>query len=158
MMRRIIRARFGAFPFVSVPLDHFADCVIDAADVFGFAAGLGNPRSVTEAVSEVRKVIDPAVAISLHLHDTRGLGLANMVAGLQVGVSIFDTALAGLGGCPFVPNAAGNIATEDAVYALNELDVETGIDWQALCGLTLELEEILQRRLPGRMAHVLEAA
>ncbi len=121
-------------------------------------SGLGNPRSVTETVTDVRKVIDPGIAISLHLHDTRGLGLANMVAGLQVGVAIFDAALAGLGGCPFVPGAAGNIATEDAAYTLGELGIETGIDWKALCGLALEMEEILQRRLPSRMAHVLKAA
>jgi hydroxymethylglutaryl-CoA lyase len=121
-------------------------------------SGLGNPRSVIEAVTAVRKVIDPGVAISLHLHDTRGLGLANMVAGLQAGVAIFDTALAGLGGCPFVPGATGNIATEDAAYALGELGVATEIDWKALCGLALEMESVLQRRLPGRMAHVLKAA
>jgi hydroxymethylglutaryl-CoA lyase len=121
-------------------------------------AGLANPRSVAEAVSAVRGVIAPEIAISLHLHDTRGLGLANMVAGLQAGVTIFDAALAGLGGCPFVPGAAGNIATEDAAYAMSELGVETGIDWKGLCGLALEMEEVLGRRLPGRMAHVLEAA
>jgi hydroxymethylglutaryl-CoA lyase len=121
-------------------------------------SGLGNPRSVIEAVTAVRKVIDPGVAISLHLHDTRGLGLANMVAGLQAGVAIFDTALAGLGGCPFVPGATGNIATEDAAYALGELGVATEIDWKALCDLALEMESVLQRRLPGRMAHVLKAA
>jgi len=121
-------------------------------------SGLGNPKSVAETVAAVRKVIDPSVALSLHLHDTRGLGLANMVAGLQAGVGIFDAALAGLGGCPFVPGAAGNIATEDAVHALTQLGVETGIDWKALCGLALELEAILGRRLPGRMARVLRAA
>jgi hydroxymethylglutaryl-CoA lyase len=121
-------------------------------------SGLANPRSVVEAVTQVRMVIEPRVAISLHLHDTRGLGLANMVAGLQAGVAMFDTALAGLGGCPFVPGAAGNIATEDAAYALSELGVATGIDWKALCGLALDMEGVLQRRLPGRMAHVLKAA
>lgn len=121
-------------------------------------AGLANPLSVTEAVAEVRKVIDPGIAVSLHLHDTRGLGLANMIAGAQAGVAIFDAALGGLGGCPFLPGAAGNIATEDAVYALSELGVETGIDWQELCALSREMEDILGRRLPGRMAHVLQAA
>jgi hydroxymethylglutaryl-CoA lyase len=121
-------------------------------------AGLGNPRSVGDTVAAVREVIDPGIALSLHLHDTRGLGLANLVAGLQAGVAIYDAALAGLGGCPFVPGAAGNIATEDAVHALGELGVETGIDWKALCGLALEMEAILGRRLPGRMAHVLRAA
>lgn len=121
-------------------------------------AGLGNPRSVFETVSRVRDVIDPRTAISLHLHDTRGLGLANMLAGLQAGVRIFDAALAGLGGCPFIPAAAGNIATEDAAYTMAELGVETGIDWEGLCGLALELEELLERPLPSRMAHLHKAA
>lgn len=121
-------------------------------------AGLGDPRSVAETVAAVRAAIDPGVALSLHLHDTRGLGLANMVAGLQAGVGIFDAALAGLGGCPFIPGAAGNIATEDAAHALSALGVETGIDWQALCAMALELEAMLGRRLPGRMAHVVKPA
>ncbi|MBL6945202.1 MAG: hydroxymethylglutaryl-CoA lyase [Rhodospirillales bacterium] len=117
-------------------------------------SGLANPVSVFEMTSRVRDVIDPAIEIILHLHDTRGLGIANMVAGMQAGVRIFDTALAGLGGCPFVPDAAGNIATEDAAFALSEMGVETGIDWQGLCGLARQLESLLERRLPSRMAHI----
>ncbi|MBT3360738.1 MAG: hydroxymethylglutaryl-CoA lyase, partial [Rhodospirillales bacterium] len=118
-------------------------------------SGLANPVSVFEMASRVRDVIDPAIEIVLHLHDTRGLGIANMVAGMQAGVRIFDTALAGLGGCPFIPAAAGNIATEDAAYSLNEMGVETGIDWQGLCGLARQMESLVGRRLPSRMAHVL---
>lgn len=121
-------------------------------------AGLGNPRSVYETVSRVADVIDSHTAISLHLHDTRGLGLANMLAGLQAGVRIFDTALGGIGGCPFIPAAAGNIATEDAAYTMAQLGIETGIDWQGLCGLALELEGLLGRTLPSRMAHLAKAA
>jgi hydroxymethylglutaryl-CoA lyase len=121
-------------------------------------AGLGNPRSVFETVSRVRDVIDSRTAISLHLHDTRGLGLANMLAGLQAGVRIFDAALGGVGGCPFIPAAAGNIATEDAAYTMATLGIRTGIDWQGLCGLALELEELLGRTLPSRMAHIHKAA
>lgn len=121
-------------------------------------AGLGNPRSVFETVSRVAEVIDSRTALSLHLHDTRGLGLANMIAGLQAGVRIFDTALGGVGGCPFIPAAAGNIATEDAAYTMAQLGIETGIDWQGLCGLALELEGLLGRTLPSRMAHLAQAA
>lgn len=121
-------------------------------------AGLGNPQSVFESVSRVREVIGSHTAISLHLHDTRGLGLANMLAGLQAGVRIFDAALGGLGGCPFIPAAAGNIATEDAAFALEQMGVKTGIDWQGLCGLALEMESLLGRTLPSRMAHVLQKA
>ena len=77
-----------------------------------------------------------------------------MVAGLQAGVRIFDAALGGLGGCPFIPAASGNIATEDAVFALEEMGLSTGIDWQALTVLARRLEGLLDRRLPGRMAHI----
>lgn len=121
-------------------------------------AGLGHPRSVHETVTAVQTAVGPGVALSLHLHDTRGLGLANMVAGLQAGVATFDAALAGLGGCPFVPNAAGNIATEDAAHALEAMGVDTGIDWRGLAALSLEMERILDRRLPSRMAQVVKAA
>lgn len=117
-------------------------------------AGLGNPRQVFELVGAVRAAARPEVRLSLHLHDTRGLGLANMVAGLQAGVRIFDAALGGLGGCPFIPAASGNIATEDAVFALEEMGVSTGIDWQALAALAGRLEGLVGRRLPGRMAHI----
>jgi hydroxymethylglutaryl-CoA lyase len=68
--------------------------------------------------------------LALHLHDTRGLGLVNLMAALACGVSIFDTALAGMGGCPFVPGAAGNIATEDTVHLLDTLGIHTGVDYQ----------------------------
>lgn len=117
-------------------------------------AGLGNPRQVFELVGAVRAAVRSEVGLSLHLHDTRGLGLANMVAGLQAGVRIFDAALGGLGGCPFIPAASGNIATEDAVFALEEMGVSTGIDWQALAALARRLESLVGRRLPGRMAHI----
>ena len=77
-----------------------------------------------------------------------------MVAGLQAGVAIYDAALGGIGGCPFIPAAAGNISTEDAVFALEEMGVKTGIDWKSLASLTLKMEEKLGRKLPSVMAHL----
>src|SRR5690606_9674764 len=115
---------------------------------------LGNPRQVHALVGEVRAAVRPDARLSLHLHDTRGLGIANMVVGLQAGVRIFDAALGGLGGCPFIPAATGNIATEDAVFALEEMGFATGIDWRALAALARRLEGLLERRLPGRMAGI----
>lgn len=115
-------------------------------------AGLANPRQVHDLITAVGQTVGPSVNLSLHLHDTRGLGLANMLAGLLAGVRIFDAATGGLGGCPFIPAASGNIATEDAVFAIEELGLKTGIDWRGLGALTLELETLLKRRLPGRMA------
>lgn len=119
-------------------------------------AGLANPRQVFEICTALRAVIRPEVALSLHLHDTRGLGLANMIAGVQAGVRIFDAALGGLGGCPFVPKATGNIATEDAVFALGEMGVSTGVNWRALRPAVARVEGLLGRRLPGRMGHILQ--
>lgn len=117
-------------------------------------AGLANPAQVHGLCSRIQDEIGSETALSLHLHDTRGLGLANMVAGLQAGVRIFDAAFGGLGGCPFVPKATGNIATEDAAYACAEMGLETGIDWQALRRAVAKAETLLGRRLPGRMSHV----
>ena len=118
------------------------------------SAGLGNPKLVYETVNAVRDAIRPDAKISLHLHDTRGLGLANMFAGLQAGVAIYDAAVGGLGGCPFIPGAAGNISTEDAVYALDEMGIKSGIDWRKLRPIVAEFEQKFDRKLPSRMAHI----
>jgi hydroxymethylglutaryl-CoA lyase len=121
-------------------------------------AGLANPRQVFEAVNAVRDVVPTGTKLSLHLHDTRGLGLANLYAGLLAGVATFDAAVGGLGGCPFIPAATGNIATEDAAFALQEMGVATGIDWTKLCKVANTFEQMLGRRLPSRMAHLNNAA
>lgn len=115
-------------------------------------AGLANPRQIFELCARLEDSIAPD--LSLHLHDTRGLGMANMMAGIQAGVRIFDAALGGLGGCPFVPKATGNIATEDVVFACDELGLTTGIDWQKLITPIARAEQLLDRKLPGRMGHV----
>jgi hydroxymethylglutaryl-CoA lyase len=117
-------------------------------------AGLANPRQVFTLCRRLRDEIAPEVALSLHLHDTRGLGLSNMLAGLQAGVRIFDAALGGLGGCPFVPKATGNIATEDAAFACEQMGLASGIDGQTLGVAVAEAELLLGRSLPGRTSHV----
>ena len=99
----------------------------------------------------------PEIAVSLHLHDTRGLGLANMMAGYEAGVAIFDVSAGGLGGCPFVKGASGNVPTEDAVNLFNQIDVDTGIGLEALCNAVDNYEELLGRRLPGRMSRVIKS-
>ncbi|WP_316858585.1 hydroxymethylglutaryl-CoA lyase [uncultured Cohaesibacter sp.] len=116
-------------------------------------AGLANPKQVYELCHRLRYELPGSVALSLHLHDTRGLGLANFVAGLQAGVRIFDAAMGGLGGCPFVPKATGNVSTEDLAFACQEMGLETGIDWQALRAPVEQVEGLLGRTLPSRMAH-----
>ena len=82
---------------------------------------------------------------TLHLHNTRGLGLANVLAGLDEGITTFDASLGGLGGCPFAPGASGNIVTEDLVFMLQAMGVDTGIDLPAL----LKVREIVAAALPG---------
>jgi hydroxymethylglutaryl-CoA lyase len=81
----------------------------------------------------------------LHLHNTRGLGLANVVAGLELGIDTFDSSLGGLGGCPFAPGATGNIVTEDLVFMLEAMGFSTGVDLERL----LEVRNILTDALPG---------
>nr|WP_319515442.1 hydroxymethylglutaryl-CoA lyase [uncultured Cohaesibacter sp.] len=117
-------------------------------------AGLSNPRAVYALCRRLRDEIQADVALSLHLHDTRGLGIANFVAGLHAGVRIFDAAAGGLGGCPFVPKATGNIATEDVAFACEEMGIKTGINWQMLKAPVEQAEALLERTLPGRMAHM----
>ena len=87
----------------------------------------------------------------LHLHNTRGVGLANVLVGLEEGVRRFDACAGGLGGCPFAPGATGNICTEDLVYLLQESGWETGVDLERSIGVAMMMEETLGRRLVGQV-------
>ena len=93
----------------------------------------------------------PDLTLSLHLHDTRGMGIANAYAGLEMGISIFDSAVAGLGGCPFAAHkgAAGNVCTEDLVFMCDEMGIETGIDLDTLIEVARLAEDIVGHPLPG---------
>ena len=112
--------------------------------------GLANPRMIRRRVKAVQEVAG-GVPLVLHLHDTRGLGLANVVAALEAGVQRFDTALAGMGGCPFIPGATGNIATEDTAYLLGQLGIETGVDLAAVARCARRVERFLEKTLPGKL-------
>ncbi len=115
--------------------------------------GMAGPVQVKNLVKSAEKAI-PNCNISLHLHDTRGLGLVNMMAGYDAGVNIFDVSAGGLGGCPFVKGASGNVATEDAVHLFERLGENTGIDMKGLCAVVEKYEFLLGRRLPGHMSHI----
>lgn len=115
--------------------------------------GLANPVLVQETLDAVREVAGD-VPIVLHLHDTRGLGLANLYAALNAGITRFDTSMGGLGGCPFIPGAAGNVATEDVVYLLSSMGIDTGIDVAGVAKCTRLVEEFLGKKLPGKMHHL----
>ncbi|PHR20596.1 MAG: hydroxymethylglutaryl-CoA lyase [Sphingopyxis sp.] len=107
--------------------------------------GYANPAQVTRLVRKVKAAIGPDKLNTLHLHNTRGLGLANVMAGLAEGITTFDSSLGGLGGCPFAPGASGNIVTEDLVFMLESMGIDTGIDLEKL----LKVRDIIAKALPG---------
>jgi hydroxymethylglutaryl-CoA lyase len=114
---------------------------IGLADSVGYA----NPAQVRDLVVRVRAVTGEQKFAGLHLHNTRGLGLANVVAGLEVDVHTFDSSMAGIGGCPFAPGATGNIVTEDLVFMLESMGLNTGIDLSKL----FEAREVLATAVPN---------
>jgi hydroxymethylglutaryl-CoA lyase len=122
------------------------------ADTVGWA----HPLMIRRRVELVRTLL-PGVRVGLHLHDTRGLGIANAFAALEMGVDLFDASVAGLGGCPFCGHAhgsaAGNVCTEDLVFLCHELGIETGIDLEALLEAARLAERIIGRRLDGKLMH-----
>ena len=107
--------------------------------------GYANPAQVKRLVRKVRAAVGAERMTTLHLHNTRGLGLANVLAGLDEGITTFDASLGGIGGCPFAPGASGNIVTEDLVFMLEAMGVDTGIDLEKL----LKVREIVRAALPG---------
>jgi hydroxymethylglutaryl-CoA lyase len=108
------------------------------------SVGYANPAQIRELVVRVRSAVGREAFAGLHLHNTRGLGLANVVAGLEVGVETFDSSMAGIGGCPFAPGATGNIVTEDLVFMLESMGLHTGVDLAKL----LEARKILAAAVP----------
>lgn len=113
---------------------------VGLADTTGYA----NPEQIRRVFRKVRAAIGDKLS-GAHLHNTRGLGLANVVAALDVGVTTFDSSLGGLGGCPFAPGASGNIVTEDLVFMLESMGLRTGINLEKL----LALRKILEQGMPG---------
>lgn len=122
--------------------------VISLADTMGWAT----PLSIKKVVGAVRERW-PGLQIALHLHDTRGMGIANVYAGLEMGVSLFDSSVAGMGGCPFAGSdgkpAAGNVCTEDIVFMCVEMGIKTGVDLERLIDVAEMAERIVGHDLPG---------
>ena len=110
--------------------------------------GVANPDRIRETVDDLQRHF-PGIVLGLHLHNTRGLGIANALAGLDCGIRHFEGSIGGLGGCPFAPRAVGNICTEDFVHMLHEMKIETGIDLDALVAVAGLAQEMLGRPLPG---------
>jgi hydroxymethylglutaryl-CoA lyase len=115
----------------------------------GDTIGVGTPN-------QTRRLLDrllartPPEQLALHMHDTRGTALANVLVGLEAGLTTFDASVGGLGGCPYAPGAAGNLATEDLVYMLHGMGYETGIDWPLLIAAGELAQKLVGHRLPGK--------
>lgn len=119
---------------------------VSLADTMAWAT----PKSIKRVVGAVREAY-PDLPVSLHLHDTRGMGIANAYAGMEMGVAIYDACVAGLGGCPFAAHkgAAGNVCTEDLVFMCDEMGIETGIDLERIIESAQLAEDIVGHPLPG---------
>jgi hydroxymethylglutaryl-CoA lyase len=115
----------------------------------GDTIGIGTPGQ-TARICELFLSELPVDALALHLHDTRGTALANALIGLEAGIATFDASIGGMGGCPYAPGASGNLATEDLVFMLQGMEIETGIDMGKLIDAGRIAERIAGRELPGR--------
>lgn len=119
---------------------------LSIADTIGHAQPLAIARLMEQLVR--RTAVN---RLAVHLHDTQALGLANAFAALQAGIRIFDTSIGGLGGCPFAPGAAGNLATEDLVFMAYKMGMGTGVDFRVLWNVITDLEKVLRRPIGGRV-------
>jgi hydroxymethylglutaryl-CoA lyase len=154
-VRASVQCAFGCVHEGDIPTGRVAAIVgrfIDGgAQAISLAdtTGMASPPLV-KAVLKALPRFD-RLPLALHLHDTRGLGLVNLMAAMSRGVTVFDTALAGMGGCPFVPGAAGNIATEDTAHLLATLGIRTGVNVARVAAISLDMEAFFKKRFPGRM-------
>ena len=112
--------------------------------------GVGTPRQ-TARILEMALGVMPKESIAMHMHDTRGTALANILVGLEMGIRTFDGSVGGMGGCPYAPGAAGNMATEDLVYMLSGMGIQTGIDLERLVEASRAASSIVGRPLPGKV-------
>jgi hydroxymethylglutaryl-CoA lyase len=123
----------------------------------GDTIGVAVPTQVTTMVEALSRRI-PVERLSLHFHDTRGMAIANVYAGLLAGVQRFDGSIGGLGGCPYAPGASGNVATDDLVYLLHGMGIETGVNAERLGETAAWLEKVLDKPLPSHARSVARAA
>ncbi len=119
------------------------------------STGMANPIAIQEISGKVIE-LSQEKPVFLHLHDTEGKGLANALAAMQVGITHFDTAFGGTGGCPFIKGATGNISTEDMVFMSGQMGIETGIDIDRIAVISRSLEEFFNKRFSGKMHRVID--
>jgi len=128
---------------------HHLDCGIDELAIAD-STGMANPLQIEELMTQVVELASD-IPVILHLHNTENKGFANVYAATKAGVKIFDTAFGGLGGCPFIKSATGNIATEDTAHMLHQMGYETGIDINKMVAIVQSLSDFLGYKLPGAM-------
>ncbi len=153
----------GAVPIKSMTdniqwmVDEFKTRQMDLPNIIlADTVGWANPLEVKKRIAAVRELV-PDARIGMHIHDTRGAGIANFIAAMEMGVDLFEGSVAGLGGCPFAGhgdfNAAGNVCTEDMVFIAHEMGIETGIDLDKLIEAARLAERIIGRSLNGSVMH-----
>jgi hydroxymethylglutaryl-CoA lyase len=128
---------------------HHLDLGVDVISLAD-STGMGHPVAIQHIMEQVVSWA-PDKVVNLHLHDTEGKGLANMLAAIEVGVGSFDTAFGGMGGCPFIQGATGNIATEDALHMLHQMGIQTGVNLSQVAQVSHQMEVFLGKKFPGKM-------
>lgn len=155
-VRGYVSTAFGCPYEGAVPIDNSRRVTNELLDMGVFEVSLGDtigvatPKQVREVIGEIVKDVTTE-RLAGHFHDTRGTGLANVSAALDVGLRTFDSSIGGLGGCPYAPGAAGNISTEDLVYMLNGMDYETGVDLERLLEAGAYIQQELGRELSSKV-------
>jgi hydroxymethylglutaryl-CoA lyase len=135
-------------------VQHHLDCGVQEL-ALADSTGMGNPVQVKRMMREVLAMCNN-IPVSLHLHNTENKGYANCIAAVEAGVRQFDTAFGGLGGCPFIKGATGNIATEDTAHLLQQMGFDTGVDWTVVAEVSREMERLLGKPLPGLLYRLAE--
>jgi hydroxymethylglutaryl-CoA lyase len=150
----IVATAFGCPYEGDVPVERVLKvagrALADGADTisYGDTTGMATPGRVTSLVGETRSAF-PDASLNLHFHNTRGAGLANVLAALQLGVRDFDASVGGLGGCPYAPGATGNVASEELIHMVEDMGISTGVDLEAMIDAAAEAERIVGRTLPS---------
>jgi len=156
-VRAYLSTAFGCPYEGEVPPERVADLAARLTGLGAFEVAVSDTIGIAHP-GQVPRVLDAVLArvpveqVALHFHDTRGTALANVLAALPYGVATFDASAGGLGGCPYAPGAAGNLATDDLIYMLNGLEIETGVSLAALSDATAFIATRLDHRLPSRYA------
>ncbi len=135
-------------------VDHHLDAGIDEL-ALADSTGMGNPKQLADLMAVIVEKAK-GIPVILHLHNTENKGYANLYAALEAGVRIFDTAFGGLGGCPFIKSATGNIATEDTAHMLHQTGYKTGIDIKKIASISREIEQTLGHELPGQLYRLID--